>query len=89
MTYSSRSSACVWHRDELSPAIMPAYPIRQAMLAPTLAIEAKKMNALGTVLSRLKAAYVTKMERTPIRLREAPILSVYSMVSRWATVRFM
>lgn len=88
-TYISSRNACVWHRAESSPASMPAYPIAQAILAPTFAIEAKRIKVLGTDRTRLEKPYVTKINKTPTKLREAPTLSTRTMVPRSDDVKFI
>ena len=73
--------ACAWHRRLEGPARSPEYPIRQAILAPRLATDAKMMNVLGTVRSRLNTAKATKMEMTATSESAAPRRSKRTMIS--------
>lgn len=59
----------------------------QAMLAPTLAMEAKTMKRFGTLRRRLNAQYVTNIKLTPTNDKEAPILSRVMTMSTCCRVR--
>ena len=79
-TYISNMKAWVWHNALSGPAMIPAYPMRQATLAPRFANDAKMMKVFGTVRKRLKAANAIRMSRTPVTESEAPTLSKMTMV---------
>lgn len=82
MNHSSKK-ACVRHSALLLPWAMPDIPIRLAVLAPMLAMEANRINVLGTVRRRLKRANVMMMSRTPIMERVAPARSIPTTTLAW------
>lgn len=68
---------------------IPSSPMRQAILAPTLAIEAQMMKRLGVVLSSLKSQLVMKMIATATKESEAPVLSMAIRMRIWSWLRGM
>ena len=80
-TNHSKMKAWAWHKSEFSPFCNPSYPIIEATLAPALAMDARRRNRLGVVLSFLNTQNDSTVRVMATIEQPAPVRSIVMRTS--------